>query len=119
MPRYDATLTFDTDQTPLAISILTEAPATSLSGLYLTAHLPKAANPAKAQLKIAPGTRGDAAIPTQLTVLYTEDTHLVTLDVLATSGASPFPVDVSAARGTNGTPVHAPGNTNAPISLQV
>jgi hypothetical protein len=106
----DGTLTFDTEQTPLELRAAGEVPDRSLSGLYLTVHLPGAANRAKLALAL---TR--TAVPLKVTVLFDQPEGRAGAELLATAGASRYPVELAARMGS-GQQVRAEGVTGETLA---
>lgn len=85
-------ITFGAEATKLAVTLEGEAPPGSLSGLYVTLHLPRAADPSKATLKVEAGE-----VPAEFTILYDGTDRAAHVEVLATAGASVYPVEATVA----------------------
>ena len=101
-------LLFDTEALPLSVAIATDAPDESVSGLYLTMHLPKSANPEK--LTIQP----KAAALSSIVVLYDQADRTCLIEALATAGASTYPLTLTLTQsGTTATEQGVTGTTVA------
>lgn len=106
-------ITFGAEATRLAVRVEGEAPQGSLSGLYFTLHLPKSADPSKVGLKLEPGE-----VPAETTVIYDGTDRAAHVEVLATAGASVYPVEATAAVNDSfaGTVI---GQTGTTLGLSV
>ena len=94
----------------LAITCETTAPRTSASGRYITAHLPKAENPAKLQISY-----NDE--PCQITILHDLDVGGAAVELCITAGASAY--DVSLSIDLDGRTAGAHGVTGATVAASV
>ena len=94
----------------LAITCETTAPRASASGRYITAHLPKAENPAKLQISYNDD-------PSQLTILHDLDGGGATVELCITAGASAY--DVALSIDLDGRTAGAHGVTGATVAATV
>ncbi len=111
--NHSATISFDTAQTKLGVSLASPGIAPSISGEYLKVHLPKGANPAKTVIACAPSD-----VPVEIELYFDQPDRRCLVEALLTAGASTY--DVTARAQIGQAPMEtASGKTGAaiPISL--